>query len=71
MSAFNALRAIQIAESRLDSPISKCGSAILCIKDARSCYDKELWQYAYNRALDSLSYSVGIFSPTYAHVKNF
>lgn len=40
-------------------------SARLCLADAVSLYDKGEYAYACNRALDSLSYSVGIFHSDY------
>jgi hypothetical protein len=40
-------------------------SSRLCLADAVSLYDKGEYAYACKRALDSLSYSVGIFHPDY------
>lgn len=40
-------------------------SARLCLADAVKLYDEGDLKYARNRALKSLSYSVGVFHPDY------
>jgi len=40
-------------------------SAIFAHKDASACFNKGDFYYARERALDSLAYSVGKFSPVY------
>ena len=40
-------------------------SAQLCLEDARSCFEAGNYNGAYRRAMDSLSYSIGILHPVY------
>ena len=40
-------------------------SAALCLEDAEACYTAGDMKHAYQRALRSLSHSVGIFHPDY------
>lgn len=40
-------------------------SAKLCLADARSCFEVGNYNGAYRRAMDSLSYSIGILHPVY------
>jgi len=40
-------------------------SAELCIADANACLARGFEQYARDRALKSLAYSVGVLSPIY------
>lgn len=40
-------------------------SAKLCLADARSCFEAGNYNGAYRRAMDSLSYSIGILHPVY------
>ena len=44
-------------------------SAELCLGDAISLFDKGNFVDAARRAVDSLSYSVGVFSPVYTSAK--
>lgn len=44
-------------------------SAEVCIADAQACMVRDLPEYAKTRALKSLAYSVGIFSPVYIQAK--
>ena len=40
-------------------------SAKLCLSDARHCFAEGNFEGAYRRAMDSLSYSIGILHPVY------
>lgn len=40
-------------------------SAQLCLSDARHCFAEGNFEGAYRRAMDSLSYSIGILHPVY------
>jgi hypothetical protein len=59
--AYNALRAAQI-HAHLGQMSS---SAQLCAKDAEALFNRGEYAYAHKRALKSLAYSVGKFSPVY------
>jgi hypothetical protein len=63
-----AQQIIALAEAHADKAQMR-SSAELCIADAKSCLERGLVQYAKERALKSLAYSVGIFSPVYKQAK--
>ncbi len=60
--AYNALR-IAAANFRDDGRMSS--SAQIAYEDAEDCFNRGDFSSAYERALDSLSYSVGVFSDAY------
>ena len=53
------------AESSLDSAGSLRSSALVCLDDAKRLEREGFLRDAGRRALDSLRYSVGVFSPVY------
>lgn len=59
----NAEKTIILARKHLGGDMES--SARLCLADAISLYDNGDYQYAKNRALDSLRYSIGILHPDY------
>lgn len=62
-----ALYAIAIAKKNQDKG-EMASSAKLCADDAMACYEQGNTKSAYNRAKDSLSYSVGLFHSDYCEV---
>jgi hypothetical protein len=73
-NAYEAIRAAQIEIEKQESgKVAKrdmLSSAILACSDAQACFNKSDWKYARIRALDSLSYTVGVFSPVYQSVSD-
>jgi hypothetical protein len=59
-------QALALARKHLGGEMES--SARHCLADAVSLRDKGDYQHAYNRALDSLAYSVGIFNVDYQRV---
>jgi hypothetical protein len=59
--AYETIRAAQ-----LHSAASGNGSAAVALEDSLALYNQGDFFYAHRRALRSLAYSVGIFSPVYA-----
>ena len=71
-SAYEAIRLAQLALSMADDTgrkIEMRSSADLCLSDALAMFNEGRWQYAKQRALDSLKYSEGVFSTRYAQAK--
>lgn len=64
-AAFEALRTAQCNEHKGDMK----SSAQLAARDAESLFNKGDFKYAYLRALDSLSYSVGLFHADHQRIK--
>ena len=60
----NANQVIELAEKNIANA-ALIGSAKLCLQDAKDCLAKGDEGYAFNRALKSLQYSIGIFHPDY------
>jgi hypothetical protein len=60
----NATEAISLAKEHQDKG-SMVSSAKSCIADAEKCFNDGLDFYAMRWALESLKYSVGVFSPDY------
>lgn len=68
--AYNALRIAQVEADRATLRCSRsCDSAALAARDAAYLFNRGEFYYAYNRALDSLSYSVGRFTARYAEAQ--
>lgn len=65
-NAYEALRAAQMAADKAEQARSRMwDSAVLACRAAESQFNKGDWRCARDRALDSLAYSVGKFSPVY------
>ncbi len=69
-NAYEAIRAADLAIEKARRPFSAdkasmLSSAALARDDAQALFNKGDYKYARLRALDSLSYSVGVFSPIY------
>lgn len=47
----------------------RSASAAVSLQDAKSCYERGLYQYAVQRALSSLLYSIGIYHDDYQNAK--
>ena len=65
-----AVKALQLAIKHLGQG-SMVSSARLCLSDAVHNLSRGEYEYAYERACKSISYSVGMFSPDYQSVKAF
>ncbi len=65
-NAYEALRAAQLAadEAKRTNRVM-WSSALVAVNDAEKQFNKADWRCARDRALDSLAYSVGKFSPIY------
>ena len=64
-----AAQTIQLAKAELQAAPSDrmLSSAAVCIQDAESCFAALDFVHAYERALKSLAYTVGVFSTTYTN----
>lgn len=63
-----ARQALFLAEKHLGKG-DMVSSARLCVEDSRSLFEKGDFKNAAGRALDSLSYSVGVFHPDHVSCK--
>ncbi len=66
----NAQQIIDLAQANVEKA-SMRDSAQLCVDDARACLNRGLPDYAIHRAVKSLAYSLGVFSPVYQEAKKF
>jgi hypothetical protein len=66
----NAQQIIDLAQANVEKASMK-DSAQLCVNDARSCLARGLTDYAIGRAVKSLAYSLGVFSPVYQAAREF
>ena len=64
-SQMNAQQTIRVAEAHAYNGAQMQTSAILCLCDARKCFGRGQFDFAKERALRSLSYSVGVFHADY------
>jgi hypothetical protein len=60
---------IRLARKHCDDNPENKDSARICLADAVQLYDEGRWEYARQRAMKSLAYSVGIISNVYAKCK--
>lgn len=60
MTKHTAARAIANAKAHAPKA-SMHSSAVFCIKDAEACFVEGQFQYAFDWAVRSLGYSVGVF----------
>jgi hypothetical protein len=65
-----AQQIIDLAQGHVEKA-SMRDSAQLCIDDARACFARGLYEYAIGRAVKSLAYSIGVFSPLYQAASAF
>lgn len=65
-----AQQIIDLAQSHVEKATMQ-SSAQLCVDDARECLARGLPDYAIARAVKSLAYSVGVFSPLYKAAREF
>ena len=63
-----AEKAIRLARKHVGNGALMESSARLCLSDALELFDAGKFDYAHARAVKSLGYSVGIFSPDYQAV---
>ncbi len=61
----NTEQIIRLARHKLATAPENEGSARVCLADAIACYDKGDLHHARERALRSLSYSVGVLDRDY------
>lgn len=61
----NSKQAIVLARKHVDNGAEMHSSALLCLTDAVELYDDGEFDRAYDNAIWSLSYSVGVFHPDY------
>jgi hypothetical protein len=64
-----AEQAIAAAKEHVNDPRSMQTSAALCLNDSERLYAAGAYPQAQKRAVDSLSYSVGIFHDHYKRAK--
>lgn len=60
-----ASKIIELAASVVNAPADMQSSAKLCLEDAQSMLAAGRFELAIFRALKSISYSAGLFSPVY------
>lgn len=61
---------ITLARKHVGNGAAMESSARLCLADAVKLYDEGEYCYAYDRALKSLAYSVGVFHADYRKASN-
>lgn len=70
MQVLRAEKILEIAAQQVKNPATMQDSAELCLSDARELFAKGRTDAAVCRALKSLAYSSGVFSPAYRQASN-
>lgn len=60
-----AQEAIETAKGMLDIPCAMKSSAVVCIQDAESLFERGEFRFSAIRAIKGVSYIVGVLHPTY------
>lgn len=61
---------MRLARKHLNANSAYVTSAVHCLNDAHAMCDENKISYAYDRALRSLAYSIGVCHPDYRRAKD-